>query len=66
MAELITMTFFGSVWVASTAFGALLRAYAPAATRQAEQIEIAGLTTAALGGITLWLFFTINGVTAAG
>ena len=64
MAELITLTFFGSVWAASIGFGTLLRVYAPAAKRQAQQIEVAGLTTAALGGGTLWLFFTLNGVTA--
>ena len=66
MAETITLAFFVSVWAASSAFGWLLRTYAPTAVRQSEQIAAAGLATAMLGGLALWLAFTIGGVTAAG
>ena len=63
MAELITLTFFGTVWAASAGFGALLHVRAPAAKQQAKDIQVAGLATATAGALTLWLFFTLNGVT---
>ena len=66
MAETITMAFFLSVWAVSWACSWLLRTYAPLAVRQCEQIETAGLVTAMLGAVALWLLFTIGGVTAAG
>ena len=61
MAEIITLTFFFSVWMISAGLGWLLRTYAPMASRQRDYIA-----TAMLGGILLWLMFTIGGVTAAG
>ncbi|HUA54300.1 MAG TPA: hypothetical protein VMB81_19140 [Candidatus Sulfotelmatobacter sp.] len=66
MAEIITLTFFFSVWMISAGLGWLLRTYAPTASRQRDYIATAGLATAMLGGILLWLMFTIGGVTAAG
>jgi hypothetical protein len=65
MAEAIALTFFVSVWALSMAFSGLVRRLAPDAVGQCAHIERAGLATATLGAFALWLFFTINGVTAA-
>ena len=65
MAEAITLTFFASVWALSMVFSGLVRRLAPEAVRQCVHIERAGFATATLGGLALWLFFTLNGVTAA-
>jgi hypothetical protein len=66
MAEIITLAFFFSVWIASAALGWLLRRYAPGAVLQRRHVATAALVTATLGSIALWLAFTISGVTAAG
>jgi hypothetical protein len=66
MAEIITLTFFFSVWMISASLGWLLRTYAPTASQQSDYIANAGLATAMLGGVALWLLFTSGGVTAAG
>lgn len=66
MAEIITLAFFFSVWGVSIVIGWLLRTYAHAAVQQRQYVATAGLLTAALGGLALWLAFTITGVAAAG
>ncbi len=65
-AEIVTLAYFVSVGAVSIAIRWLVRRYAPVAGAQGDQIANAGLTTAMLGGVALWLFFTLAGVAAAG
>jgi hypothetical protein len=61
MAEIITLAFFGSVWLVSAVFDWILRVYVPGSTSQRDHVAKTALATAALGGFSLWLAFTLVG-----